>query len=242
VPSIIHWNFKHFVVFEGSRGEWALINDPGIGRRRVSRAELGDAFTGIVLAFEPTADFRKAGGPRRAIPMLWRHLSGARAGLALVVLWDHSIEETKLASALQDAAIFDDIALRPGVYDYRIGEGGLDFSGGQRQRLEIARALVGEPSILVLDEATAGLDPVVEERIDENLRRRGCTAVVIAHPRLRRNHRAGERPYRGPRRTRRTDRELPALSRSAAARVRRRWQSAPHAAPPLRSPITGLHH
>jgi ABC-type bacteriocin/lantibiotic exporter with double-glycine peptidase domain len=98
-----------------------------------------------------------------------------------IALWDHSVEETRLAAALQDAAIFEDIALRPGVYDYRIGEGGLDFSGGQRQRLEIARALVGEPTILVLDEATSGLDPLVEQTIDANLRRRGCTAIIIAH-------------------------------------------------------------
>ena len=98
-----------------------------------------------------------------------------------ISLWDHGVEDVRLARALQDAAIFDEVALRPGLYDYRVAEGGLDFSGGQRQRLEIARALVGEPTMLVLDEATSGLDPVVEERIDENLRRRGCTTIIIAH-------------------------------------------------------------
>jgi ABC-type bacteriocin/lantibiotic exporter with double-glycine peptidase domain len=96
-------------------------------------------------------------------------------------LWDDSVEDARLSRALQDAAIFDEIALRPDVYDYKISEGGVDFSGGQRQRLEIARALVTEPSILVLDEATAALDPLVEQRIDENIRRRGCACLIIAH-------------------------------------------------------------
>jgi NHLM bacteriocin system ABC transporter peptidase/ATP-binding protein len=98
-----------------------------------------------------------------------------------LTLWDDSVEEPRLARALQDAAIFDEIARRPGLYDYQIAESGSDFSGGQRQRLEIARALVGDPAILVLDEATAALDPVVEEEIDSHIRRRGCTCIIIAH-------------------------------------------------------------
>jgi NHLM bacteriocin system ABC transporter peptidase/ATP-binding protein len=98
-----------------------------------------------------------------------------------ITLRDDSIEEARLAHALQDAAIFDVIAARPGHYDCKIGEGGGDFSGGERQRLEIARALVGEPVILVLDEATSALDPQVEQQIDDNIRRRGCSCVIIAH-------------------------------------------------------------
>jgi ABC-type bacteriocin/lantibiotic exporter with double-glycine peptidase domain len=98
-----------------------------------------------------------------------------------VTLWDDSVDEARIARALRDAAIFDEIALIPGLYDYHISEGGMDFSGGQRQRLEIARALVAEPAVLVLDEATAALDPLVEEQIDENIRRRGCTCIIIAH-------------------------------------------------------------
>ena len=98
-----------------------------------------------------------------------------------ITLWDESIGEARLARALQHAAMFDAIALRPGLYDSAVGEGGRNFSGGERQRLEIARALAAEPTMLVLDEATSALDPLIEYEIDDNIRRRGCTCAIIAH-------------------------------------------------------------
>ncbi|HWK45790.1 MAG TPA: NHLP family bacteriocin export ABC transporter peptidase/permease/ATPase subunit [Stellaceae bacterium] len=98
-----------------------------------------------------------------------------------VTLWDPEVPEADITRALRDAAIQDEIAIRPGNYDSYVSEGGTNFSGGQRQRIEIARAFVGNPSVLVLDEATAALDPTTEKQIDDNLRRRGCTCVIIAH-------------------------------------------------------------
>ncbi|BDM69031.1 NHLP family bacteriocin export ABC transporter peptidase/permease/ATPase [Streptomyces nigrescens] len=99
-----------------------------------------------------------------------------------VALWDPSIPDEAVITALKDAALYDDvIARRPDGIHSRVDQDGRNFSGGQRQRLEIARALVRRPSILVLDEVTSALDAQTEQIIMDNLRRRGCACVVIAH-------------------------------------------------------------
>ena len=98
-----------------------------------------------------------------------------------LTLWDESASEFDIIRASKDALIHEDVTLRPGAYMHSMTEGGSNFSGGQIQRLEIARALVNNPSILIMDEATSALDPTTEKIVYENIKRRGCTCVIIAH-------------------------------------------------------------
>lgn len=98
-----------------------------------------------------------------------------------LTLWDGTVRDRHLIEACRDAAIHDVILSLPKAYDAELIEGGANLSGGQRQRLEIARALVHNPSILVMDEATSALDTETEKIINRNLRRRGCTCIIVAH-------------------------------------------------------------
>jgi len=98
-----------------------------------------------------------------------------------LTLWDPEISDEAIVEALRDAAIFDIVGARPGGINSMVDEGGRNFSGGQRQRLDLARALAVQPSLLILDEATSALDPETERDIMDNLRRRGCACITIAH-------------------------------------------------------------
>ena len=94
---------------------------------------------------------------------------------------DATDEEVERAARLAQAHEF--VAALPDGYDTVIGERGITLSGGQRQRIAIARALVVDPRILILDDATASVDATTEAKIRAGLREamRDRTTIIIAH-------------------------------------------------------------
>ena len=98
-----------------------------------------------------------------------------------IKMWDTTIENYEMILAARDAQIHDKILEREGGYEYKIRENGSDFSGGERQRLEIARVLAQDPTIVIMDEATSALDARTEYNVVKSIRDRGVTTIVIAH-------------------------------------------------------------
>lgn len=98
-----------------------------------------------------------------------------------LTMWNPAVSEQDMINAAKDACIHDTIIQKPNAYNFLINEGGSNLSGGQRQRLEIARALATNPTVLILDEATSALDSLVEKQIVDNIKRRGCTCIIVAH-------------------------------------------------------------
>ncbi|MYF70235.1 MAG: ATP-binding cassette domain-containing protein, partial [Proteobacteria bacterium] len=162
----------------------AIVGPSGSGKSTVARLVSGiyQPWSGEIL-FD--------GHPRDEIPeeVLRRSISMVDQEAVLfsasvrdnITLWNPAVPDEVIVAATRDASIHEEILLRPQGYATLVEEGGVNFSGGQRQRLEIARGLVGNPTVLILDEATSALDAATEEYVDDALRRRGVTCLIVAH-------------------------------------------------------------
>ena len=98
-----------------------------------------------------------------------------------IKMWDASIEDFEMIMAARDASLHEDIMYRDGGYQCKLIEGGRNFLGGQRQRLEIARVLAQDPTIIIMDEATSALDAKTEYDVVQSIKDRGITCIVVAH-------------------------------------------------------------
>lgn len=98
-----------------------------------------------------------------------------------IKMFDPTIQDFEMILACRDVGIHDSILRRKGGYKALLEEGGRDLSGGERQLLEIARALTQEPSILILDEATSALDARTELDVLRSVRARHITCIIVAH-------------------------------------------------------------
>ncbi|RPE33026.1 ATP-binding cassette domain-containing protein [Kitasatospora cineracea] len=165
-------------------GEWvAVVGGSGSGKSTLARLAAGvlRPWKGeVLLDGRPRDDWHRGivTGQVAYVEQQLRLFEGTvRENLTL---WDPSADEDTLHRALADAEATELVRRRGGL-DAPIDEDARNWSGGERQRLEIARALALDPALIVLDEATSALDAHTEAAVNAHLRRRGTSCLVLAH-------------------------------------------------------------
>ena len=166
-------------------GEWVAV----VGRSGSGKSTVGKLLSGLETPWSGEVLFD--GAPIAATPRAVLRSAVAVVDQDVVIfegsvrdnvaMWDPTLSEEAIVTACKLACIHDVIVSRPGGYDAKLGEDGGNLSGGQRALIDIARAIVQQPVLLVLDEATAALDSEIEHRVMTNLRTLGCACVLIAH-------------------------------------------------------------
>ena len=162
----------------------ALVGATGCGKSTVSKliSNLYQPWSGEILF-----DGKKASEIERSV--FTRSVAVVDQDIILfedtladnIKMWDDSIEDFEMILAARDAQIHSTVMQREDAYQHRMIEGGKDFSGGERQRLEIARVLALDPTIIIMDEATSALDARTEYNVVKSIRERGITCIIIAH-------------------------------------------------------------
>ena len=160
-----------------------------VGSSGSGKSTVGKLISGLLLSWQGTV--RYDGVPITELPsdILSQCVSVAQQKEAFfaasvrdnLTLWDSRYTDQEIFRALSDAEAVEMINALPLGIDYQLREGASNLSGGQRQQLAIARALLTDPSVLILDEATSAMDVLRERAIMENLRRRNASLIIIAH-------------------------------------------------------------
>lgn len=108
-PCIIHWNYSHFVVFEGSSFGKYCINDPQRGRRRLTKEELEEGYSGTVLEFKPTDNFKKDGKKKSLFAFMRSRLEGQKLTLLALFLMQIALIAPGILNPVFDQVFLDDI-------------------------------------------------------------------------------------------------------------------------------------